>query len=207
MIRDIINFGTEGGLSVFQIAEVRDRAMLEEEVRLIKTRTDIPFSITALLTDDWNNDLTPWKAEGVHNSGSFGDRAPDTLSILLEEAGKREGEKIIAGYSLSGLFALWTSFQTDIFSRAVACSPSVWYPGFQEYAASRRLLASHVYLSIGDREGFARNPILRNVDGRLKEIAEHLGPDRAFFEYNSGNHFSDVPLRIARGIAWEAERA
>ena len=47
MIRDIINFGTEGGLSVFQIAEVRDRAMLEEEVRLIKTLTDIPFCLTA----------------------------------------------------------------------------------------------------------------------------------------------------------------
>lgn len=207
MIRDILHFGDDNGIPVFQVAEIRDRKMPDEEVRILKSLTSVPLSLTVFLTDDWNNDLTPWKAEGVHNSGSFGEGANDTLSILLEEAGKKKGVKIIAGYSLSGLFALWSAYQTDAFCRAVACSPSVWYPGFMEYIQDRKLLSGHVYLSIGDREGFARNPVLRCVDAKVKAISEHLGPDKAYFEYNSGNHFTDVPLRIAKGIAWETKKA
>ncbi|MGN0905534.1 MAG: hypothetical protein ACI4NM_00150 [Bullifex sp.] len=203
MIRDIFHFGDDNGIPVFQVAEIRDRKMPEEEVRIIKTLTSVPFSLTVFLTDDWNSDLTPWKAEGVHNSGSFGDGAHDTLETVLQEAVKHERSGIIAGYSLSALFALWSAYQTDAFCRVAACSPSVWYPGFIEYIQDRQLSVDHVYLSIGDREGFARNPVLRCVDSKVKVIAELLGPDKSYFEYNSGNHFTDVPLRIAKGIAWE----
>jgi predicted alpha/beta superfamily hydrolase len=60
----------------------------------------------------------------------------------------------VAGYSLSGLFALWALWQTDVFERAASASGSLWFPGFIDYARERTMTATPdaAYLSLGKKE-------------------------------------------------------
>ena len=53
---------------------------------------------------------------------------------------------IPGGYSLAGLFALWSVFRSDRFKAAAAASPSVWFRGWLDYAASHQPHADYVYL-------------------------------------------------------------
>ena len=41
---------------------------------------------------------------------------------------------ILGGYSLGGLFALWSSMQTDRFAAIAAASPSLWIKDWLNYA-------------------------------------------------------------------------
>ena len=69
---------------------------------------------------------------------------------------------ILGGYSLAGLFALWASTQTALFSGVAAASPSVWFPGWMEFEQQHTIQAQRVYLSLGDREERTRNSRLRS---------------------------------------------
>ena len=73
------------------------------------------------------------------------------LGKLLELCDDKSKTYYIGGYSLAGLFALWTAYQTDIF-KGVAASPSVWFPGFAEYMKKNEIKTDTVYLSLGDGE-------------------------------------------------------
>ena len=61
-----------------------------------------------------------------------------------------------------------------------------------------------VYLSLGDKEEKARNPVLASVGDRIRE-AYLLLKDRGLnciLEWNEGNHFKDPDLRTAKAFAW-----
>ena len=61
-----------------------------------------------------------------------------------------------------------------------------------------------VYLSLGDREEKARNPVMATVGDRIRE-AYGLLKDRGLncaLEWNEGNHFRDPDLRTAKAFAW-----
>lgn len=51
----------------------------------------------------------------------------------------------LGGYSLAGLFSLWAAYQTNLFAGIAAASPSVWFPGFLDYA---KLTSSNLPVSI-----------------------------------------------------------
>ncbi len=67
---------------------------------------------------------------------------------------------VLGGYSLAGFFALWSSYQTELFDGIAAVSPSVWYPQWMEYAKDNKPLATSVYLSLGDKEEKTKNPTM-----------------------------------------------
>ena len=176
---------------------------MEHEASLIRELSGADFSLRAVRVD-WFRDLSPWKAPAVFRDIPFGDGAPETLEEILKLTGDPGKEYVIGGYSMGGLFALWASLQTDVFRGAAAVSPSVWFPGFAEYAASRRMLAERVYLSLGNREEKTRNPVMAAVGARIRELHQLLCsqgiPCR--LEWNEGNHFRDPDLRTAKGFAW-----
>lgn len=96
------------------------------------------FLFAAVPVKSWNDELSPWEAPAVWGKESFGGNAADTLRFLAEQAipalkqqfALPENVRIIlGGYSLAGLFALWASTQTALFSGVAAASPSVWFPG------------------------------------------------------------------------------
>ena len=153
---------------------------------------------------DWNNDLSPWEAPAVFGKESFGSGASEMLGRLLGLCDDRSKTYYIGGYSLAGLFALWAAYQTDVFKGVAAASPSVWFPGFAEYMEKNEIRTGTVYLSLGDREEKARNPVMAPVGDRIRE-AHALLKDRGLnciLEWNEGNHFKDPDLRTAKAFAW-----
>ena len=112
--------------------------------------------------------------------------------------------RAVAGYSLAGLFALWSVFQTDIFDRAASVSGSLWFDGFMDYMNSSAPPSGlrRIYLSLGNREKNARNQRMAAVEDCTRQAVELLREwdIPVFFEMNPGGHFQDIPGRIARGI-------
>ena len=103
-----------------------------------------------------------------------------------------------------GLFALYSLYRCDVFSRAASISGSLWFPGFLEYAETQEMerRPDRLYLSLGDREDRSRNPILRTVREHTEQLASHLEQKglRVTWELNPGNHFMEPELRTAKGI-------
>jgi len=176
---------------------------MEHEAGIIKELAGPDFFLQAVRVD-WFRDLSPWKAPAVFRNIPFGDGAPETLDEILEMTANPDKKYVIGGYSMGGLFALWACCRTDRFIGAAAVSPSVWFPGFAEYTASRRMMAEQVYLSLGDREEKTRNPVMAAVGGRIRELHEQLCSQgvSCCLEWNPGNHFTDPDRRTAKGFAW-----
>ena len=89
------------------------------------------FLFAAIPVESWNDALSPWKSPAVWGKQGFGGNAADTLRFLTEQVipslkqqfDLPENVKIIlGGYSLAGLFALWASTQTALFSGVAAAS-------------------------------------------------------------------------------------
>ncbi len=121
--------------------------------------------------------------------------------------GQRKIRLMIGGYSLAGLFALWSMYQTDVFCGAAGCSASLWYPGFTEYAKLHALPKdSRVYLSLGTKEEKARQQVLSGVGDAARELYEHYQQSEAVktavLEWNPGNHFKDADERMDKGFSW-----
>ena len=115
----------------------------------------------------------------------------------------------IAGYSLAGLFALYSLYRTDIFARAASVSGSLWYPQFSDYALSHQMkrVPDRLYLSLGDKESKTRNPYLKTVQKNTQELAEFYQRQniKTKFRLNAGNHYANAAERTAAGILWLSE--
>ena len=193
---------------LIQPIDEHDLEVLDQEVKAIKELSDKPFSLLAFMIKDWNQELTPWAAPPVFGKVPFGNGAGKTLGFitnqLLPEVQENIPHLILGGYSLAGLFALWAGYQTDRFEGIAAASPSVWYPQWIDYASENKPLAKSVYLSLGDKEEKAKNPVMAQVGNAIRKQHELLMEQEinTIFEWNAGNHFVDSDKRMAKGFAW-----
>lgn len=187
-----------------QPVDSHDLGFIEDEVKEIRRLAGDGFCLLAVKADDWNRDLSPWQAPAVFGPEGFGGRADRTLEEILKLCGDEGRRYFIGGYSLAGLFALWTASRTDRFTGVAAASPSVWFPGFVEYLRGHEIQCPSVYLSLGDREEKTRNPVMAAVGGCIRETEELLKARgvRTLLEWNPGNHFRDAGLRTAKAFAW-----
>lgn len=202
---------------LIQAVDEHDLEGLEQEIDCIRGSTGRPFLLAAFLADSWNDDLSPWPAPPVFGKAGFGGQAAGTLAFILDTLLPRLKEKFdpaalyLGGYSLSGLFALWAACQTDAFRGIAACSPSVWFPGWDTYSQAHPVRSPWVYLSLGDREEKTRNTVMARVGDCLRQQYARLqaqpGRGECALEWNPGNHFMDAPQRTARGFAWLLDRA
>lgn len=183
----------------------------EEEYGLISRLIgERPFLLASVPVRDWFSDLSPWPADPVFGKEAFGSGAGDTLAFLTQrllpalEAIGGEAATFLGGYSLAGLFALWAGYESDAFSGVAGVSPSVWFPGWEDYTAHRTPKARAVYLSLGDREERTRNPVMARVGDcirRQRQALESQGVP-SILEWNEGNHFREPETRMAKGFAW-----
>ena len=135
----IYNYGNpDAPFVLIQPANDHDISLLENEVNEIKKLTGKDFYFTAFKQENWNKDLSPWSAPAVFGNEDFGEGANDTMNDILKLCVDMNKTYFLGGYSLAGLFALWASFQTDVFTGVVAASPSVWFPGFIEYMKNHK---------------------------------------------------------------------
>ena len=193
---------------LIQPIDEHDLEVLDQEVEAIKELSDKPFSLVAFMIKDWNQELTPWAAPPVFGKTPFGDGAEKTLEFitnqLLPEVQENIPHLILGGYSLAGLFALWAGYQTERFEGIAAASPSVWYPQWVDFASENKPLAKSVYLSLGDKEEKAKNPVMAQVGNAIRKQHELLTRQgiNSIIESNAGNHFVDSDKRTAKGFAW-----
>lgn len=194
--------------------DLRDLDFLDREIETLKAGTDRPFALSTLIIEDWNNELTPWTAEPVFGKEPFGDGAPQTRRLIEEELlpemeamfpSLKGAEKILGGYSLAALFALWCAYEGHSFSGIAAASPSVWYPGWMDFVHAHSPNAGKIYLSLGDKEYKSRNKTMATVEDCIREYADILsGTDgiETTLEWNPGNHFVDADKRTAKAFLW-----
>ncbi|SDH99799.1 Putative esterase [Pseudobutyrivibrio sp. 49] len=196
-----------------QPVDPHDYEMLDSETKYITEHTDKPFILIAFSVNDWNKDLSPWPAPPVFGKEGFGDGAKETLAFVINELIPTVKTKydisqdipiILGGYSLAGLFALWSAYQTNAFTAIAAASPSVWFPSFLDYAKSEDICVKHIYLSLGDKEEKARNPIMSTVGNCIRELSDYYQSKElaSTLEWNDGNHFKDADIRTAKGFTW-----
>ncbi len=170
------------------------------------------FSAAALPCEDWERDLSPWEAPKAFKKGrDFSGRAAEFLPRALDALKKAEeglseapSHRVIAGYSLAGLFALWTLHMTPLFDCAACASPSLWFPGWLDFMRSHPLLPSapRVALSLGDREEKSRNPVLAAVGDSVRGAREMLLSRGVpcSLRMDSGGHFEDAADRTVRTV-------
>ncbi len=205
-----IEYGDPGARAVLiQPVGDQDTSYLDSELEMLYKLSGGGFRLVAFRVNDWNTDLSPWKAPAVFGSEGFGDGAGAVLGEILENVRDGTKEYYIGGYSLAGLFALWAVYQTGAFSGAAAVSPSMWFPGFTEYMKENDIRCGAVYLSLGEKESKTRNPVMATVGDRIREahgILTGRGVD-CILEWNEGNHFRDADVRTAKGFAWLLNRS
>ncbi len=157
--------------------------------------------------------MAPWGSPPLFKNDVFCTGGADEyLALLADEIIPRARTLVmgspvflgIAGYSLAGLFAIYSIYRTDIFDRVASISGSLWFPGFMEYFMGHEMKRKpdKLYLSIGDKEAETRNKTLMAVRKNTEAFATHcreVGID-ASHELNPGNHFQDEVLRSAKGI-------
>lgn len=202
---EISEFGNpQSDIVLIQPVDDHDLEGIGNEFAEIKRSCDKDFCLITVKTDNWNNDLSPWKAPAVFGKDNFGGGAPKTLEELLKLCADKGKTYYIGGYSLAGLFALWAAYQTDVFSGVAAASPSLWFPDFDAYMKKNGIRTGTVYLSLGDREEKTRNPVMATVGDRVREAHELLKECNVncILEWNNGNHFKDADIRTAKAFAW-----
>ena len=200
---------------LIQPVDENDISVLDNEVKHIEENTDRNFSLVAFKIEDWNSELTPWEMPLLRGKGNFGDGAAGTLEFMKNDlipalseyinAENKEIKYILGGYSLAGLFSLWSVYQTDIFEGIAAVSPSVWYKGWIEYVEAEKPLSEKIYLSLGDTEEKTKHQILSKIGENIRkqhEILEKSGNVKTVLEWNEGNHFQNPDIRTAKGFLW-----
>ena len=188
---------------LLQMVDDHDLDVIENEIAEIRKTVD-DFKLIAVKTNNWNTDLSPWKAPAAFGKEDFCGGAAKTLAEILQLCSDVSRTYYIGGYSLAGLFALWTAYQTNVFAGVAAASPSIWFPGFLEYMKGHEIHSGTVYLSLGDKEEQVRNPVMSKVGDCIRE-GHALLRDRGInctLEWNQGNHFKDPDLRTARAFVW-----
>lgn len=162
--------------------------------------------------NSWNDDLSPWPASRVFAHGTdFGGGAPVFLAALeqivseITPRGSAFDQRILCGYSMGGLFALWAGAHSRAFTRVGSVSGSLWFDGFsQAFAAWPVTHLNRAYLSVGARESRTRNPALSRIDACLDDAYNHLVQSGVptLRQIHPGGHFDHPQQRLCRCIEY-----
>ncbi len=174
-----------------------------------------PFNLVSIFNFDFEGDLSPWKAEGVRKGQvPFSGGAAEHLQELVEhtipfvESQLPAPSRYLAhaGYSLAGLFCLWSIYQTDRFDKLACISSSFWYPNCVEFFKKEQMKKKPdcIYFSLGNKESHTHHPLLQTVAARTEEVVEWMKELSVpcLFESNPGNHFTEPDKRTAKAILW-----
>ena len=189
-----------------------------EVVNAVRRLTDVDFALAAVSGLCWEDDLTPWAIPPIgKGQAPCAGKADVYIELLtggilpkvLEVLPGAPAYIALAGYSLAGLFALYAMVRTDVFARVASASGSLWYPDIVDYIQNHAPIRQPdcLYLSLGDKEGRTRNPLMRSVEDNTRLLADFyrdVGIPTAL-EMNPGGHFNDPTGRMARAIAWVLE--
>ena len=172
------------------------------------------ISIVVIEDVNWNDDLTPWPAAGVFKKAKpFGGKAASFLDRLTHEIipetemdlGVEDAEKTLLGVSLSGLFAVWSAFNTDTFANIISISGSLWYDGFVEWMKEQTPSPQlkKVCMLLGEKEKNSKEKRMATVEERTlaaTDILKAKSQAAISFELVEGTHFSPIMPRLERAM-------
>ena len=189
-----------------------------EECQKLNTKEFVLVTISKL---NWDDDMTPWECPPLFKGDSYcrgyADKylelienkiIPEVQNYITNELHKEIEYFSIAGYSLGGLFAVYSAYKTNTFKRIVSASGSMWYPNFEEYVMKNEISNNidKIYFSLGNKEKNSKNPILQTVEDKTKSIQKYLSNNiNSIYEENEGNHFQNAEMRMVKGIKWILE--
>ena len=173
------------------------------------------ISIVVIEDVNWNDDLTPWPAEGVFKKAKpFGGKAASFLDKLTNEIIPNterdidiaDAERTLLGVSLSGLFAVWSAFNTDAFANIISISGSLWYDGFVEWMKEQMPSPQlkKVCLILGEKEKNAKEKRMATVEERSLAAADILKAKSlatVSFELVEGTHFSPIMPKLELALS------
>ncbi len=191
--------------------EAMDQPLLEE-CRKQQTKE---FNLLTISSLHWDEELSPWPSRPiVMKDDHFTGEANALLSLIEKEIlpwtytclETKPDSVILCGYSMGGLFSLYSMYNSVSFDKCGCISGSVWYPNFHEYCLSHkfRRKPQAIYFSLGDKETKVSNPYLQRTGLIMDNLAflyEKEGIESTFV-WNQGNHFVDALYRMAIGIRW-----
>ena len=186
---------------------------LNDDLQELAERFSLSFVMVGGV--DWNDDLTPWSASGVFKKAKpFGGQALAFLTKLCNEIvpkaeselGLTNPQRILMGVSLSGLFAVWATLNTDVFQNVISISGSLWYDGFAEWVRGQELSpeVENICLLLGEKEKNAKEKRMATVEEKTSEIAELLRDKcqgKVVFELVEGTYFSPVVPRMEKAFS------
>ena len=185
----------------------------EDPKRLFDLSND-PFSFAVITGVDWDDELTPFAGDGIFRKGRpFGGHLfrfenefeEEIFPLIEQELPSKIENRILAGYSLAGLFAFDMGMKSKRFNHLVCCSGSFWFPGYLE-SLKEIVLPEQIhslYFSIGEEEGNTKNPYLAKSVSSIHEVYEKVKNQvPTQFVLEKGNHFNDPDGRLMRGLEW-----
>ena len=206
--------GSDGPIILWGMYPHRGNEIAHMWECLMETVNDQDFLLCAFQVEDWNGDFSPWKAPAAFGDEDFKGNGLKTLQWLtndlipeLKTAYGADREFYLIGYSLAGLFALWTAYETDIFSAIASCSGSLWFEQWDQYVSHHRIKhESYIYISLGGKEEKTKNQVMARVGDRTRKQEQILQNDpkvkKTILEFNSGGHFADSEKRLSKAVKW-----
>ncbi len=189
-----------------------ERGIFDRTAQLISESVDVPFVMVAFQIFDWDLELTPWHDPAINRNPEVGTMTGETLRYVMEsliptlESAYGTLPLVLGGYSLGGLFALWSASQTNRFAAIAASSPSLWIRNWLDFAKAHSIHSGKVYLSLGDQEEHVRNQAIaqvgNSVRGEYELLQGMIGPSNCTLVWNPGSHFQHEDSRLAAAFAW-----
>ena len=168
-----------------------------------------------------DGDFSPWEGESLWPEEEWNGGAGDLLRALensLIPAAEKEWHldvrsRMLAGYSLAGLCAMYAGYVTEAFDAFACVSGSLWYEGWLDFASSHQLNSKDaaVYVSVGVKEKNTRNERMAKVEECMEAYVQILKQQQSarpvLFELNPGTHFTDPEGRVLKAAKWMLENA
>lgn len=187
----------------------RENELEKTKAAIVEKIGKSSYTLIAFEVLDWKGEFSPWKSPILDESFSGGvnktlDYLVNELVPILKNQYGPNREIYLMGYSLAGLFALWSMYQTDLFAGALSCSGSLWYPEFISYVKKSIPLKNRkIYISLGGKEANTKNKLMATIADCTKEMVDILKIDNIVkYEMNSGGHFADAGKRLAKAVEW-----
>lgn len=134
-----------------------------------------------IVPNDRLTEYTPWKQKAIRSGASdFGGKMEEyhhtlrteILPTVQQEYHLDSSRLAYGGFSLGGLAAIMSLWQTNSFCELFSISGSFWYPGVVEFMEKNQILnrKANVFLLNGEKEGEDHNNRLQNASGYAKQV-------------------------------------
>lgn len=175
---------------------------------------EFPVLLASIDGMDWNGDLSPWPApkvfRGEEDFSGGADRFADfpEQEVFLKEStfSGRPLHRMMAGISMSGLFALYMGTKKDSLEAIASISGSLWFDGFVDYLKAYPLSSGikKIYLSLGDKEKRVRNPRMAKVEEDTLAVRDIIAKEgkEVLYQANRGNHFVHGAERLEEAVRY-----